>query len=571
MSPDQAPPQSPAPHAEEYRVAPEPPPAKEHISRWPGWIWSIPIAAIAIVAWLAFKQITSTGPAVTVTFQSANGVQAGNTQVQYNGMKVGDVDAVHLAKDLSHVDVVLRLDSDMDGHLGPATQFWISGASPSLSNLSSLKSIIAGPTIQIAPAEGKTQTHFTGLTEEPVLPEKAPGRHFVLSAEQRGNLERGTKLYFQGEAVGVVELVQLQSDRQFQIGVFVRQPYDAFVHTNTRFWDAGGAQLSMQGGPHLQIQSALALLQGAIAFDNPPGSETGPEAPPDHQFSLFKSKDDADDAPGPLAVTYRVQFDATGGGLTDNASVQLAGKRIGTVEKTALVFDPDSGAVQEQATLALEPDLMPLEQGSWTDPRQQMDALMNKLIGRGLRAQLGSSIPLIGASQIELAFVGGESDATLEPGNPPEIPSTSGGGGIQGILTAVNKITGKLDSLPLDQIAQNIHTITSRAADLSKSPELKQTLENLDKSVSSIQHVTATAEKQVPQIITQLRNVADQADATIKSAHGLLDNQSGVTQQGIQTAGLSQTLYQLSEAARAIRELADYLDQHPSAIIRGRS
>lgn len=147
MNPHQAPPQSPAPHADEYRVAPEPPPAKEHTSRWPGWIWSIPIAAIAIVAWLAFKQIASTGPAVTVTFQSANGVQAGNTQVQYNGLKVGDVDAVHLAKDLSHVDIVLRLDSDMDGHLGPATQFWISGASPSLSNLSSLKSIISGPTI----------------------------------------------------------------------------------------------------------------------------------------------------------------------------------------------------------------------------------------------------------------------------------------------------------------------------------------------------------------------------------------------------------------------------------------
>ena len=117
---------------------------------------------------------------------------------------------------------------------------------------------------------------------------------------------------------------------------------------------------------------------------------------------------------------------------------------------------------------------------------------MNKLIGRGLRAQLGSSIPLIGASQIRLAFVGGKSDATLAPGNPPEIPIL-GGRRDSGLPLAVNKITGKLDSLPLDQIAQNIHTITSRAADLSKWPELKQTLDNLDKSVSSIQHVTATA------------------------------------------------------------------------------
>lgn len=571
MSPDQVPPKSPAPPADEYRVAPEPPPAKEQTSRWPGWIWSIPIAAVLIVAWLAYKQLTEIGPTVTVTFQSANGVNAGGTEVQYNGLKVGTVQAVRLAKDLSHVDINLQLDSDMEGHLGPETQFWMSGASPSLSNLSSLKSIISGPTIQIAPADGKTQKHFVGLKEEPVLPQMVPGRHFVLSAQDKGNVQRGSKVYFTGEEVGVVELVQLQTDGHFEIGVFVRQPYDSLVHVDSRFWNAGGVELSTQNGPHVQIQSVLALVQGAVAFDNPPGVKLGPEAPADHQFQLFKSKDAADNAPGPQAVAYRVQFDATGGGLADNASVQLAGKRVGTVQKSALVFDPDTGGVEEQATLALEPALMPLQQGSWTNTRQQMDALMNKMIGQGLRAQLGSSIPLIGSSQIDLAFVGGASDTALGPGSPPEIPTSSGGGGLQGIMTAVNTITGKISSLPLDQIAQNIHAITQRAADLAKSPEIKQTLENLDKSVANIQNVTASAEKQVPQIIAQLRGVANQADATIKSVHGLIDNQSGVTAQGIQTTGLSQTLYQLSEAARAIRQLADYLDQHPSALIRGRS
>ncbi len=572
MSPDGAP--RNAEHAgEEYRVAPEPPPAKEQTSRWPGWIWSIPIAAIAIVAWLAFKQITATGPSVVVTFDNAAGVSAGNTQVHYDGMKVGEVESVHLAKDLRHVEVHLQMNSDMDGHLGSGTEFWITGASPSLSNLSSLRSIISGPTIEMAPHDGKTQHHFVGLQQPPVLPETVPGRDYVLLAGQKGNLNRGSDIYFKGENVGAVAWTELQPDKSFKIGIFIKAPYDALVLTGTRFWDAGAVQLSMQGsGPRLQIQSPMAVLQGAIGFETPPGSAAGGVAQQGAQFKLYPDKDAAEYAAGPGAVSYTAVFDATGGGLAENAPVELAGKRVGTVQDTELLFEPETGAVQEQVTLALEPSRMKLAGGAtWDHPREQMNDLLNKLIARGLRAELGSSVPVVGAKEVQLTFAAGPSDASLMAGNPPQIPSQSGGGGIEGIMTAVNKITGKLDSLPLDQIAQNIRTITARAAELATSPQLKQALQNLDSTAANVQHLTASADRQVPQIIAQLRQVATEADATIKSAHSLLNNQSGVTATGLQTTGLSQTLYQLSEAARAVRQLADYLDRNPSALIRGRS
>ena len=572
MSPDEGTSRRPEHHADEYRIAPEPPPAKEQTSRWPGWIWSIPIAAVAIVAWLAFKQIVATGPTVVVTFQSAGGVSSGNTHVEYNGTKVGEVESVHLTKDLQHVDVHLQLSSDMDGHLGPGTEFWLAGTSPSLSNLSSLRSIISGPTIEVAPHNGKTQHHFVGLQQPPVLPEKSPGRHFILSAEQKGNLSRGSIVYFKQENAGAVESIKLQPDKSFKIGVFIKAPYDSFVHTGTRFWNAGAVQLSLQGGgPQLQLESPTALLQGAVAFETPSGVSEGAQAKDNQQFTLYRNKDAAEYAPTPNAVDYKVVFDATGGGLADNASVELAGKRIGTVQNTQLLFDPATGSAQEQATVDLEPSQMHMINGEkWDHPRQQMDALLNKLIGQGLRAQLGSSIPLVGAKEIDLAFVASQSNTTLLPGNPPQIPSQSGGGGIEGIMTSMNKITGKLDSLPIDQIAENIRTITKKAADLAQSPQLQQSLENLDKSAANIEQVTASAKQQVPEIIRQLRGVADQADATIKSARALLNNQSGVTATGLQTAGLSQTLYQLSQAAQAVRQLADYLDRHPSALIRGR-
>lgn len=570
MSPDEGSSHEPEQHPASYRVEPEPPSAKEKTSRWPGWIWSIPIAAVVIVGWLAFKQLATSGPSVTVTFDSADGVQAGNTQVKYEGMQVGEVEAVHLAKDLRHVNVRLQMNAEMDGHLGPGTEFWIAGANPNLGDLSSLRSIIAGPYIGMAPKDGDTQDHFTALAQPPVLPETVPGRHFVLTAEKLGNISRGTTVYYKGVDVGSVETTDLQPDRSFRIGTFVKSPYDSLVHTGTRFWNAGAVQLSVQdSGPQLQVESLPAVLGGAISFETPSAAESGGEAPEKHSFKLFQSHDAAEYAPGPKAVTYRVSFDATGGGLSDYAAVELAGQRIGSVQTTDLLFDPDNGTVQEQATLALEPSKMHLTGGQWTDPRKQMDTLLDKLVAKGLRAQLGSSIPLVGAKNIELAFVAGQSQTGLTPGNPPEIPSQSGGG-VSGILAAVNKITGKLDSLPIDQIAENIKTITARAAALAQSPETTQALQNLDQSVSNIESLTADANKQVPKIIDELRKVATEAESTIRSAQSLINNQSGVTATGLQTAGLSQTLYELSQAARAVRQLADYLDQHPSALIRGK-
>ncbi|HSU04763.1 MAG TPA: MlaD family protein [Acetobacteraceae bacterium] len=555
------------------RVEPGPPPAKEQRSRWPGWIWAIPIAALAIVAWLGFKEFAATGPLLKVTFDDAGGMQAGSTQVQYQGMKVGEVESLHLQKDLKHVDASIRMNGDMQGHLGKGTEFWIEGAQPSLANLASLKSIISGPTIGILPQPGPRQDRYQALAQPPVVPQMVPGRHFVLHADTLGTVSRGSSVYFGDLEVGSVESTTLQPDRSFDVAIFIKAPYEKLVHTGTRFWNAGAAELSMQGnGPKLQLQSPAALLQGAVDFETPKGPLEGPEAPDHQQFKLYGSKDAAQYAPGPQAVSYRVVFDASGGGLDAGAGVDLAGKRVGTVQDSTLEYDSRSGKLSERVTIAIEPSQIALTgTAAWgSDARQPMNALMDKLIGQGLRAQLGSSVPLVGAKDVELAFVQGAGQATLIPGDPPEIPTQSGGGGIQGVMTAVNSIAGKIQSLPLDQIGENIRTITARIAELSKSPQITETLDNLDRSVANVESLTATADKQVPQIITELRHVASQAEQTIAAARGVLSNQSGVTATGVDTAGLAQTLYELSQAARAVRQLADMLERNPAALIRGK-
>jgi paraquat-inducible protein B len=366
---------------------------------------------------------------------------------------------------------------------------------------------------------------------------------------------------------------KLEPDQRFNINIFVQAPYDGFVHTGTRFWNAGAVHLSMQpNGPQLQLQSVAALAQGAVDFETPSGPEQGAQAPDGQQFRLYDGKDAATYAPSAQAVTYRVTFPAAAGGLGSGAAVELAGKRVGTVTQSSLEYDSTSATLLTRATIALEPTQIALAGGAhWSQqPRQQMNALMAKLISQGLRAQLGSAVPMVGPQEVKLAFVQNETQLGLIPGSPPEIPAVSEGSGINGIMTAANRVAAKIDALPLDQIGNNVREITDRLATLSRSPQLKASLEKLNQSITNVEHVTATANAQVPALVSELRGVARQAEATAAEARAVLNNRSGVTATGMQTAGLQQTLYELSQAARAVRQLADMLDRNPTALIRGK-
>jgi paraquat-inducible protein B len=421
MSPDEGLPPTHEPDAgpTSSRVTAEAPPAKEQRSHRPGWIWAIPLAALGIVAWLGFKQFAASGPLITVTFDNASGMQAGSTQVEYQGITVGEVENLHLQKDLRHVDTSIRMNGDLEGHLGKGTLFWLNGASPSLTDLRSLKSIIAGPTIGIEPRPGPKQDRYVALSEPPVVPESAAGRRYVLHADTLSNVSPGSNVYFEDLKVGVVESTKLQPDRSFEVTIFVDAPFERLVHTGTRFWSAGAVQVSMGGnGPRLQLQSAAAMLQGAVAFETPRGAREGAEAPEQQRFRLYDSKEAAMFAPGPQAVSYRVVFDASGGGLDAGAAVKLAGKRVGTVQESKLEFDQEAEKLRQRVTIALEPSEIGLSRAEWpADTRPEMDALLNRLVAQGLRAQLGNSIPLVGSADVELAFVEGASGSRLIPGD----------------------------------------------------------------------------------------------------------------------------------------------------------
>lgn len=189
----------------------------------------------------------SQGPSVTVTFRTAAGIKPDDTKVQFEGLQIGKLSSVKLQKDLRHVDVTLDLNADMAGHLGPGTRFWIAGK-PSLTDLSSIRSIIAGAYIGIDPHPGEKQDHYDGLSHVPALKEGEPGTHYLLTAGSLGSIDRASPIYYHDLQVGTVEATKLQQDGQhFTITAFVSAPFDRLVHAGSHFWNAGAVQLSMSG------------------------------------------------------------------------------------------------------------------------------------------------------------------------------------------------------------------------------------------------------------------------------------------------------------------------------------
>jgi paraquat-inducible protein B len=177
-----------------------------------GWIWSVPIAAAAVVLFLLVRSLSHRGIDATVTFDDASGMVATSTKVRYRGLDVGTVSGLALSPDGRRVIARLDLDKRMRGYLRAGTRFYLQGAHPSLTDLSSLAAIVSGPSIVLIPGAGAPQRHFTGIARGPpeVLDVAVP--YQVTFDGNAGELRPGSPVTLLGFTVGVIDSIALAVD-----------------------------------------------------------------------------------------------------------------------------------------------------------------------------------------------------------------------------------------------------------------------------------------------------------------------------------------------------------------------
>jgi paraquat-inducible protein B len=247
-------------------------------------------------------------------------------------------------------------------------------------------------------------------------------------------------------------------------------------------------------------------------------------------------------------LAYTLRFDESAAGLQSGTAVQLRGVEIGNVTEAKLVYDPASGNLYEAASMSLDPSVVQLAGAAPVSVAGQAAAVrvgLARLVARGLRAQLITANLLTGQKVIALDIMHDAPAATLDPeANTPEFPTTHGA--------------------DIDGILQSLQSTLKHIDQATAGPALGNAIKNLDTTLGHLEQITRDVQPQIKPLIASLRATADAAQNAAQSAGSTLGPDGALATQ------LAPLLQQVSEAARSIRELADFLERHPESLLRGR-
>jgi paraquat-inducible protein B len=514
-------------------------------SRWRlQLVWLVPLVAVLIGGWLAAKSILEKGPTITISFQTADGLEAGKTKIKFKNVDIGTIEKITLSPDDKTIIATAELTRDATKMLVDDTRFWVVRPRISGGSVSGLSTLLSGSFIGMdIGTQSKPRRDFVGLETPPVFATGVPGREFVLKSENMGSLDVGDPVFYRRLQVGQVTSYVLDPDgASVTLHVFINAPYDKYVKGDTRFWHASGVDVSLDTtGVKIDTESLVSILIGGLAFQSPSDSVDISEAAANSEFRLFSNRAEAMKRHDRIVDTYVFDFKESVRGLTVGAPVDFRGIVIGEVTAIYTRFDP----VKKEFSIPVEIHLYPerftsrFESGDkggrlTTDPHQ----FAQTLVERGLRGQLKSGNLLTGQLYIALDFFPSAPKATLElDKSPPELPTIPGN--LQGLQDSITSLLAKLNKIPFETIGKDLHQTLTDASGL---------------------------------LITLNTQIAPEARATLVAAQEALASANRTLQPD---SPLSQstvdTMRELSRTAASFRALADYLERHPEALIRGKT
>jgi paraquat-inducible protein B len=513
------------------------------------WVWLVPILAGILAGWIAVRAILDRGPAIEVTFKDAEGIEAGKTKVRYKSVDIGSVKTVTLTSDRRTVHVLIQMEKFARPFIVAGSRFWVVRPRLGVSGVSGLGTLLSGAYIAMdAGSSQAPQNRFAGLEVPPIVAGDTAGTEFVLDGQDLGSLGVGAPAYFRHIQVGQVSAVMLNRDgRGIILQLFVYAPYDHFVTDDTRFWHASGVDVAVSSsGVHLQTESLATVLAGGIAFEAPTESTAIKPATPGTHFRLARNRESAMKAPDRVVESYVLYFEESLRGLMPGASVDFRGIEIGEVASMNVEYDRAGEKFLFPVLIHIYPERIEARYRSGTDrPQTAAHALVATMIGHGYRAQLRSSSLLTGQLYIALDSFPRATPVIAQPELTP-MPFPTIPGNIEQLQNTVVSLAQKLDRLPVDRIAGNIDSV----------------LTSLHAALDGTNHLVGSVDKN---LIPEAQSALAQARMT------LADTQHVVAPEASLQGDVHSTLTSIGRAADSVRVLADYLDQHPEALLRGKA
>lgn len=467
-------------------------------------LWLIPIVTLVVGGWMVYDNWSGQGPLVTISFATAEGLEAGKTKIKIRDVDVGQVEELTLNEALDGVIVSARINLEYKDLLVEGSRFWVVQPTVTLSGVSGLGTLLTGQYIRFSPADtGRNINHFDGLNQPPVTPLGTPGLHVSLTTEGDISFAKGDPIYYQGIAVGKIEDVEFNfSDFRMYYNAFIEAPYHLLVSSNTRFWKTSGIHAELTGnGFELDTGPLLAMISGGISFITPAGQLEGETVAEQTRFHVYPNRSAINEKQYVVAVRYWVMVNDTIGGLYAGAPVSYRGIQIGKVLRTDYVPEGQSLLNRNMAIpvlIEINPGRLGLSDNEVGLQRASAD--INTWISQGLHATISSQNFLLGSQLVELQYsdtaVASElsrfRDLVVIPAGQDTLTRFTDG--IELFIAKVNElplneVITKLDSL-LDQgnaALSSIRALTESSADFVSHNRNVDLVEQLTSTMSSFE------------------------------------------------------------------------------------
>jgi paraquat-inducible protein B len=280
-------------------------------------------------------------------------------------------------------------------------------------------------------------------------------------------------------------------------------------------------------------------------------------------------------------------FEGSVKGLNAGAPVILRGVNIGKVTEIQLLGDQENNTFEIAVFMEIYPERITMQRRrDDLNTKQKIDMLVQL----GLRAQLETQSFITNMMMVVFK---------MQPDKPAvlralkrdkrhiEIPT---------VKSAIQELMDKMETLPIDEIMTSIRETLQGIDRMVNSPEIKESVaalrdtmlgakklvNHLDKELgplsASVQDTLGDARKLVRNVDAQVDPLAGNIGETLRAARAAIARAETAMESIENTTredssliyGLTEALQQLSETARALRALADYLDRHPEGLLRGK-
>ncbi|HYL57886.1 MAG TPA: MlaD family protein [Candidatus Acidoferrales bacterium] len=281
---------------------------------------------------------------------------------------------------------------------------------------------------------------------------------------------------------------------------------------------------------------------------------------------------------------FVIYFGGDVSGLRVGAPVKFKGVELGQVVQIRLRLEQDvnrengklKANVRIPVIIALDEEKI-LAHGGNTIDLSDPHTIPN-LIKEGMRAQLGSDSFVTGLMYVALDI---EPNTPIQmiapPGSPlqeiPAIPTP-----LEQAQAVAVRIFERLDKVDFPGVFHELTQTMDSINQIAASPELKQVLAHSEKTREQLYNTMGTVQQTFNNVNTHVRPISEalqktstSADAAAKQAKITLGTVNTTIEPGSPVNyQIVQTLQDVSAAARSIKELTDYLQRNPSAIVRGR-